>query len=207
MPKTAKQYNYYDYTNSYTSYSQNVAEFPNRYAHINENIKTKKLKRKVQKHKKGIAHYIVSLALILFVAGIVLPFGFNHITKELFVPTPYKEITTDLNTIAFPTTGYLSNAWFMGQRSFRYSADKNAQMIKPKENVNMPSLRAELLNLMELYPTVKPAIYVWDYDTQNYIDINASKVYSTASIIKIPVLIDLFKSIEYGQINLNEKVI
>ena len=52
MPKTAKQYNYYDYTNSYTSYSQNVAEFPNRYAHINENIKTKKLKRKVQRQQK-----------------------------------------------------------------------------------------------------------------------------------------------------------
>ena len=60
---------------------------------------------------------------------------------------------------------------------------------------------------MENYKSVKPAVFVWDYDTQNYIDINASKVYSTASIIKIPVLIDLFKSIEFGQIDLNEKML
>ena len=211
MPKAARRYNYDIYTSPYTSYSgalypqNNVADFTSRYAQVHKQISKPKKYR--PKKKRTTAQYFVSFCAILFMLGVVMPYGFNHITKELFVPTPYKEIKTDLSNIAFPTTNYLSNEWFMGQRAFRFAADdKHAQMIKQKENVNMPSLRSELLNLMELYPTVKPAIYVWDYETQNYIDINASTVYSTASIIKIPILIDLFKSIEAGQISLDEKM-
>ena len=211
MPKALRRYNYDNYTSPYTSYSgtlypqTNVADF-NRY----EQIRKQKLNQQQRvkyhrKRKKTTAQYVVSFCTILFMLFAVMPYGFNHMTKELFVPTSYKEIQTDLTNLAFPATKYLSNAWFLGQRSVRFAADeKHAQMIKPKENVNMPSLRSELLNLMELYPTVKPAIYVWDYDTQNYIDINASKVYSTASIIKIPVLIKLFKAIEAGDISLSE---
>ena len=101
----------------------------------------------------------------------------------------------------------LLNSNILNKPTFAYSApEKKAQMVKIKENVNTPSLHAELLNLMELYPEIKPAIYVWNYETENYIDINADKIYSTASIIKIPVLIDLFKTIELGQIRLTDTI-
>ena len=137
----------------------------------------------------------------------VMPYGFNHITKAIFVPIPYKNIQTDLYDVAFPTANYISNAWFMGHRSFRYAAgEKRAQMEMLKENVNMPVLKTELENLATQYPTIDPAVYVFDYETQNYVDINASEVFPTASIIKIPVLIDLFKSIEAGQISLDDKI-
>jgi beta-lactamase class A len=79
-------------------------------------------------------------------------------------------------------------------------------MLPIKETVNMPVLQQEIQNLMTLYPTIKPAVYVWDYDTGNYIDINADKIYATASIIKIPILIDVFKSIEAGQFSLEDKI-
>ena len=134
-----------------------------------------------------------------------LPFSFNNITKAMFIPTPYSEIQADMHDISFPTHNYLSNTWFLGQRGFSYSADaKNAQMTPLHENVKMPVLTQSLMNLMENYKTVKPAVFVWDYDTQNYVDINASEIYATASIIKIPVLIDVFKSIEAGQMSLDD---
>ena len=137
----------------------------------------------------------------------VMPFAFNNITKTIFAPTPYKNVKTDLRKLAFPTQNYISNAWFMGEPSFRYQADKKDALMEPlKENVNMPVLKSELTDLIELYPTVKPAIYVWDYETGNYIDINGDKIYSTASIIKIPVLIDVFKSIEAGQFSLEDTI-
>jgi beta-lactamase class A len=79
-------------------------------------------------------------------------------------------------------------------------------MVSLKENVNMPVLKQELENLIAAYPSIKPAIFVWDYETQNYVDINASEVFATASIIKIPVLIDVFKSIEAGQISLEDTI-
>jgi beta-lactamase class A len=143
----------------------------------------------------------------MFLMLCVLPFSYKHITKAMLVPTPYKAIKADMEDVAFPTHNYLSNSWFMGKRGFIYSEnEKNAQMLQLKENVNMPVLKQELENLIETYPSIKPAIFVWDYETQNYVDINASKSFATASIIKIPVLIDVFKSIEAGQISLNDTI-
>ena len=210
MPKTARQY---DYSGSYTSYSGglypsgNIAHFHKRNNSIYNTPRIERQTAKRPRKKRSLAHYLVSCAAFLFMLFVIMPYGFNHVTKAIFVPTPYKNIQTDLHDVAFPMTNYLSNAWFMGQRSFRYAAnEKQAQMEILKENVNMPVLKSELENLITLYPTIKPAVYVWDYETQNYVDINASEVFPTASIIKIPVLIDLFKSIEAGQVSLDDKM-
>jgi beta-lactamase class A len=128
--------------------------------------------------------------------------------QSVFAPTPYKNISQNLYQIAFPVTNYLSNNWYLGERKFSYPLDsKDAQMNSIIEGVNIPSLQGELLGLIEEYPMVKPAIYVWDYETQNYVDINASKIYPVASIIKIPVLIDLFKSIENGEVALDDTIL
>lgn len=208
MPKIAKKYDgmYYEYNNvssypySYESYRKKNEVH---YARLRQENKPQK---RVSK-KKNLFQFAISCTLLCLMLFCVMPFAFNKITKAMFVPTPYKNITADIESLRFPTHNYLSNAWFMGQRSFRMAADeKNAKMSPLKENVNMPVLQSELMNLMTLYPTVKPSVFVWDYETQNYVDINASKIFSTASIIKIPVLIDVFKSIEAGQISLEDKI-
>ena len=161
-------------------------------------------KRKKAK-RKNIFQFLISLSVLWFVMFCAMPYSFKHITGAMFNPTPYKSVQTDLHDISFPTYNYLSNSWYLGQRGFNFSAsEKKAQMVSLKENVSMPVLKQELMNLMEEYATVKPAVYVWDYETGNYIDINASKSYATASIIKIPVLIDVFKSIEAGQFSLED---
>lgn len=209
MPKAARQY---DYSGSYTSYSgtlypqNNVANFQGYYNSVHSvPNQTKKILK--PRRKKSLLQYVISFSALLFMLFVVMPYGFNHITKAIFVPTPYKNIQTDLYDVAFPTANYISNAWFMGHRSFRYAAgEKRAQMEMLKENVNMPVLKTELENLATQYPTIDPAVYVFDYETQNYVDINASEVFPTASIIKIPVLIDLFKSIEAGQVSLDDKI-
>lgn len=161
--------------------------------------------RKHKNKKKNALHFLISFFLIMSLFFTAMPFSFNKITKAMFTPTPYKAIQTNIYDMAFPTTKYLSNSWFEGRRMFSYSAnEKKSQMVPLKENVNMPVLKQELLTLMENYQTIKPAIFVWDYETQNYVDINGSESYATASIIKIPVLIDVFKSIEAGQFALDD---
>lgn len=178
-------------------------EAAKRYASLREANRPKKHKSK----KRNMLHFLISAGLILTLFCTAIPYSFNKISKAIFIPTPYKSIQTDMYDLSFPTTRYLSNSWFGNRRMFSYSAStKKAQMVPLKENVNMPVLKQELLNLMSNYQTVKPAIFVWDYETQNYIDINASESYATASIIKIPVLIDVFKSIEAGQFSLYDKM-
>ena len=210
MPKLARDYNTYNYSYKASSYSNvyNYATYAQEhntknYTELREHNRPKRKKAK----KKSLIQVLISLSVMLFVLFYIMPYSFNNVTKAMFVPTPYKNITTDMANLAFPTHNYLSNTWYLGQRGFNYSANaKKAKMQPINENVSMPALRQELMNLAELYPQVKPAIYVWDYETGNYVDINGSKDYATASIIKIPVLIDVFKTIEAGELSLEDKI-
>ena len=74
------------------------------------------------------------------------------------------------------------------------------------ETYNLNNLEYSLKSLASSYPALKPSIYVWDYESGKYADLNANEVYATASIIKIPVLIQLFKSIEMGMLSLDDKI-
>ncbi len=197
MPRLAEQ-RYDDFYYESSDIIDNVL-YINKYAH--------KKTQKKPRRKKNYLGFLIGCGLFALIFSVVMPFSFNKITKAIFNPTPYKHIQADMEKLAFPLHDYLSNSWFLGKRDFRMeAAAKHAQMAPLKTNVNMPLLQSQLEDLAKLYPTVNPAVYVWDYETQNYADINASKSYAAASIIKIPVLIDLFKSIEAGQVTLEEKL-
>jgi len=206
MPKLARQYSdnlYYSDYHSVYSYTHFTQTKQQRYQELRNENRPRPQKRK----RKSFIQFLTGAAFSAFLACVILPFGFSHFTKQVFVPAPYKNIQTDLKELAYPTRDYLVNSWFLGNRYFNYShAGKNAQMIPIRETVNMPVLQSRLEQLGKFFPTVDPAVYVWDYETGNYVDINASKIYPTASIIKIPVLIDVFKSIEAGQFSLEDKM-
>ena len=205
MPKLARDYNYSNYANSYTSNTiQTNRQVTGKIYHY-PTLEERRLKAK--KQKKNPLRFLFSSLIMLGFLMIFMPFSFNVVKKSVFTPAPYKNIKADLYQTAFPTTNYLSNNFYMGQRKYSFASNSNqAEMVSIKEGSVIPSLQNKLLKLMEEYPTVKPAIYVWDYQTQDYIDINAEKIYPVASIIKIPVLIDLFKSIENGSVSLDETI-
>ncbi|MBQ8668204.1 serine hydrolase [bacterium] len=217
MPKLARQYDdrYYSSYRAVSNTSRTSSYGYSKEVYLDaiygpskiEKPQPKLVRRRKPKAKKkrSLLQCLVVLGVLGFVLVNALSYSFNNITRAMFVPTPYQEIQTDMYDLSFPTYNYLSNTWAFGHRGFNFSADeKNAQMSPLKENVKMPVLTQELMRLMENYKTVKPAVFVWDYDTQNYVDINASEIYATASIIKIPVLIDVFKSIEAGQMSLED---
>ena len=218
MPKLARQYDreYYGYRSSSEYWSSSRRDFVAQRTYTpytsQPNVQplpfgtVAKPKRKKAK-KKSLLGAIISFAMIGALLFPAMTYSFNKMSKAIFVPTPYKNIQADLNEIAFPLNNYLANSWVLGDRIISYSADaKHAQMVPLTENVNMPALKQRLMNLMEQYQTIQPAVYVWDYDTQNFVDINASKIYAAASIIKIPVLIEVFKSIEAGQFSLDDNM-
>ncbi len=200
MPKLARRYDEGMYTRT-PSYGEI------RYIR-QEQSQIIRRRKKHKARKRNPLKALISLSLLAIMLFGAMPYSFNKLSKGLFVPTPYSKIKTDLRDIAFPVNNYLANSWTLGERQFSYSANsKHSKMLPVKENVNMPVLKQELQNLTELYPTIQPSVYVWDYETGNYVDLNASKIYATASIIKIPVLIDVFKSIEAGQFSLNDKML
>jgi len=69
----------------------------------------------------------------------------------------------------------------------------------------LSSLQQSLLNLhASRYAGLEVGIAIVDLDTGNYLSINGDRVYATASIIKLPILIALLQKVDAGAIGLHE---
>ncbi len=211
MPKLAEKYDnrqyYADVYNTYPKvgevrvlrdYNKPQYERPVHSAHLQAN------KKKVKRN--NILHKIISVIFFTLMAIFVLPLGFQRVTMSILNGSQYPEITTNYHQLRFPTTNYLSNDLLFNERFLTGAQTKKPQMQSIAETYRMGDLENSLKYIMSQYPTVKPAIYVWQYGTEKFADIDASEIYSAASIIKVPVLIQLFKSIESGQLSLEDKM-
>ena len=178
-------------------HSQQVADRP---------VYTKRTADKKKVERNYFIHRIISVAVVSLIGFSILPFGFNKVTKMMFNPTPYKEVKADYQQILFPTSNYISNHWIMGQRSLRGAEMRRPQMTALTESNQLSGLESSLRNLSAMYPSIHPSIYVWDYETGNYADVNANEIFPTASIIKLPVLVQLFRSIEKNQLTIYDEM-
>lgn len=66
------------------------------------------------------------------------------------------------------------------------------------------SLKTTVQNLATSNPNLTPGVFLVDLDTGNYVDINASTSFPSASTIKIPILIAFFQDVDAGKIRLDE---
>lgn len=214
MPKRARDYNYNSTYGYQKPYPQVVAPVkpqfrPNTNPQFRP-IKPQRIsrKRKSNSFAKFFANLfsrLFSLVIMILLATYVIPFGYYRISRPLFFGVPYKEVQVDYNDILHPTTNYLSNDLIFNTRLLTAPSAKHEMTALYATN-KMPVIEAKLLKLMDQYKTIDPSIFVWDYDTGNYVDIKASEPYAAASIIKIPVLIQLFKSIEANQLTIYDEM-
>ena len=163
--------------------------------------------------------FFVVLAFLSAFAYFVLPMSYNSLVKNVFFPTLLpvntdkqyhmasveysRPVEADIYSIAFPVTNYLSNDLFMNRLLLTPTIQKTHSEVTTMYHTNeMKGLKSQLLGLMREYPMIKPAIYVWEYENGRFVDINGDKLYPAASIIKLPVLVRLFKSIEAKQLTI-----
>lgn len=215
MPELAGRYEERYY---YSEYNQEVHTVnPNRRYSNNQSVvrpirKTQSVKQKrVIKSKKLDKQVIyarfIGLSLLVFLSLFVLPKVFRNFTESIFTKSPYPHIKVDYNRIVNPTTMYLNNNLFMNVLSLNGAlSGKKSAMQNLQEASELTDLEISIKNIMSMFPSIHPSVYVWDYDTGNYAEINGDEVFSAASIIKVPVLLQLFKSIEAGQTNLYDQM-
>ena len=184
-------------------------------------VKKAPKRRKKNPLKRFIALFI-TLPMLLAFAYFIMPLGINRLTIPLIIKNRMPLITNSNNYFAnknstktpavrisdilTPTANYIENEYFLGTRLFvknQNSKLKNEMADLYLTDV-MYDLKLKLKNLEKNYPTLTPSVFVWDFNSGNYVDINASSPYPAASIIKIPVLISLFKSNENGSVHLYE---
>lgn len=161
-----------------------------------------KNKKKASKSKINPFSQLISFVLLILIGIYVIPFGWEKISKPLLFDNSHPEIKVDGNKLLNPINDYLSNDLFLNARLLTEAKIKKPVMTTLYTTGKMPVVEARLIKLMSQYKTIDPAVFVWDYDTGRFVDINASKIYPTASIIKIPILIRLFKSIEDNQLTI-----
>ena len=124
------------------------------------------------------------------------------------VKNPALSKSVDLYRIANPITNYIHNDMFQNQLLLTPTIQKvHSEVTTMYQTSEMTSLKQQLHTLMAQYPSIKPAIYVWEYDQGQYVDINANEIYPAASIIKLPVLVRMFKSIEANQFTIYDEMI
>lgn len=186
----------YDYYNSPQRYKSNIRSAAQR--PIQFTRKPKKV------HPLAM---VVNLFLAVIMFIFVAPNYFDTVTRPIFLrEQKYPAVTTNYNILYRPTSAYLNNSHFLGLNFLNPTATSKAQMQQIYESGTLPMLESKLKTLAEAYPTITPSVYVWDYSTGKSASLNSDGVFAAASIIKLPVLLHLFKSIESGELKLTDTI-
>ena len=206
MPQVARQQS--SYTRSYA--------YPQAYSYVDvptrKQVKTPKKRVqpavKYKKHKKqNPLAFLLSMAFMFVIGYYILPAVFHNISLPLFTGKQnYSNIKADYYNLMFPTSNYLSNTIFNNRRAFATPVTKKALMTSVYKTEQITVLDSALRELMKKYPSIHPAITVWDFNTGKYVDINGSEIFPAASIIKVPVLIQLFKAIENNELSIYDEM-
>ena len=182
-----------------------------------------KVKKKINPIVKLFRLFVVLSTLSLFMY-FVYPTCFNNLIKQVIFPNKinvsgdmaeglaFKDKnslnTVDIYTMANPTVNYLANDLFNNRLLLTPTIQKShSEVTTMYQTSEMAGLKGQLQNLMKSYPMIKPTVYVWEYENGQYVNIDADKQYSAASIIKLPVLVRLFKSIEAGELTIYDEMI
>lgn len=198
------KYNYYDnnsYNDLYNQYYFNESKNSESPRPIRKKITTKK------KNKKLNLRNFIKILFYSFLLFYVLPFSFNNFIADIFPLNTKNILRADYYKIMFPTHSYLYKDLFLGKYILKDTEYKKYLMVDINETSERIGLKNHLLELAKEYPKIKPSIYVWDYSTGSYVDIDANEMYPAASIIKVPILIEMFREIDQGKFTLDDRIV
>lgn len=191
--------------------------YPRAYSYTDVPTQVQKPRRKTvqnalhsKKKKKRVNPFatIISMTFMFCIGYFILPVAFHDISLPLLTGKQNNSnIKTDYYNLMFPTTNYLSNTLFNNRRALVPAETKKPLMTPIYKTEKMHILDKSLQELIAKYPSINPAITVWDFNTGKYIDINGSEIFPAASIIKVPVLIHLFKAIEANDLSIYDEMI
>ena len=161
---------------------------------INRNsrrIKTKKRKR------NGFIAFVFALIFFGLFGYFICPYGYRHFVEPLFVNRILnRNINLDVSSFISPTLPYLNNSYLMDEALLVGVNEKSRVLNNISITGSMDETKDKLLNLFKNYPSMHPAVFVWDYSSGRAVEINADEVFASASIIKIPIAFELMRKID-----------
>ena len=100
---------------------------------------------------------------------------------------------------------YLHNSWLLGRNLLVPAQKSSKELVSIVKSGELTTTKSMLEDLFKKYPNMHPSVYVWEYSSAKEVNINADESFSAASIIKLPVLFELFRKIDRsGKLGTNE---
>ena len=200
MPLSKREAQEYSYSWGYSSWKQTKQN--KRYSDKPLNLAEIRRFRVKQKPKRklNVKGKIALFILLAAFAYAVIPFFIKNITKPLIFGHPaHKNVKLkNYNYIYSPTSKYLYNTEFMNTKMAIGTAKKPLMQAIYTTDEIIP-LKNSLQKMIAENPKLEPSIFIWDMDNGKYVDIKGDTPFPAASIIKIPVMISMFKAIENGK--------
>ncbi len=187
-----------EYSRAYTQKSAIIRKFP---------------KQKVIKKKKfsilGAIKSLISTAFVGAIAYYTIPYNYTHFMQPMFVSHALNSrIHYDVTPLVSPTTSYLSNAIINHTPillPIKNSHHGLAPIVPIGENTK---LKNKLQGIIKSYPQFETSVFVFDFTSGTTAEINSDKAMPCASMIKIPILFELFRQIENNkEFEITNKVI
>ncbi len=195
------KYNSYAKTDLYTSMYEQY------YFNDTGIKKVKPIKKVKKKNKPSFSKKIISGLFFFALLFYILPYSFNNYIVDIFPENTGKILKADYEKLLYPTHHYLYKDLFLGKYIVKDANYTKPIMTDIKETAPRAALKNSLLALASEYKKIEPAIYVYEYKNGSYVDIQADKPFPAASIIKLPVLIEMFRKIENGKFSLYDTMV
>lgn len=165
----------------------------------------KKRKKSMNKFRMARLRLFVTLFLILwFAIPSVLKSGYGYLLINR-VKNAHIFIDSSPSLLHSAEKMISNDNFFSDEYVARVDFD-NPLMKRPGLGHEMQGLKKRIETMAAPYTYLTPGVFVWDYSTGNYVNINADKEFPTASIIKLPILHQMFRRSEMGYIHLNDKM-
>ncbi len=176
---------------------QNTEEryYTHSYTDINT-LRYRQTKRPQYKKRKKASKAALTLALcfwsVVMLCTLAVNKG-NFLDPVYFNRIKNKNLHFEAEKIYAPTLNYMSNLTLMGQNLLAGVPVKNREKIIPiNSSGEIKGLKNQIEGILLEYKNLHAGVFVYDYTTGKTVEINDKEVFPAASIIKIPVLLDLF---------------
>lgn len=164
----------------------------NRYSHHTNTIVADKPvgSRRVRRSKNSLLSYVILYALRLLIMGV----GISAIAGT---------VLSNLN----PTISRTKDMPIMSMQMMPPQATEamaTAGELKLSQEI-MP-LKTVVQQLAAKHPQLLPGVFFVDLGTGNYVELNGESTFSSASMIKFPILVAFFQDVDAGKIRLDEQL-
>lgn len=196
------------YTSGERKYIKNDIKINNPYTTkpCNNSLQRIKMRKKIKKQQAAKFKIFVVFFIIF---GIIMPKIFFDNLNSFFLhrfQNKNIQMTNDMSFLNQSEFALTNDGDFLDTKLLDPVNTQNPLMKSPVLKGKMNNLTIKLKNLAAQYPQIKAGVFIWDYDTGKYVNINGDNVFPTASVIKIPVMFQVFRRVEKGLINLNDKI-